>query len=159
MANRVASIKTNQGSFKIELFEDAAPQTTGNFITLAQKGYYDGVIFHRVIDGFMIQGGDPTGTGRGGPGYTIKDEFGKGLKHDREGMLSMANAGPNTGGSQFFVTLAPTPWLDGKHAIFGRVTEGMDVVKKIGKLPTKPGDRPAQDVVMEKVTIEGGPAA
>ncbi len=159
MANRVATFKTNQGTFKIELFEDAAPQTTGNFITLIQKGYYDGVIFHRVIDGFMIQGGDPTGTGRGGPGYTIKDEFGKGLKHDREGMLSMANAGPNTGGSQFFITLAPTPWLDAKHAIFGRVTEGMDVVKKIGKLPTKPGDRPAQDVVMEKVTLEGDPAA
>jgi peptidyl-prolyl cis-trans isomerase A (cyclophilin A) len=159
MANRIASFKTNQGSFKVELLEDAAPLTTGNFVTLAQKGFYDGVIFHRVIDGFMIQGGDPTGTGRGGPGYTIKDEFGKGLKHDTEGMLSMANAGPNTGGSQFFITLAPTPWLDGKHAIFGRVTEGMDVVKKIGKLPTKPGDRPAQDVVMEKVTVEGDPAA
>src|SRR6185295_5541612 len=109
MANRTVSIKTNQGTFKIELLEDASPKTTGNFITLAQKGFYDGVIFHRVIDGFMIQGGDTTGTGRGGPGYQIKDEFGTGLKHDREGMLSMANAGPNTGGSQFFVTLAATP--------------------------------------------------
>lgn len=159
MANRTVTITTNQGTFKVELLEDSAPQTTGNFVTLAEKGFYDGVVFHRIIDGFMIQGGDPTGTGRGGPGYQIKDEFGKGLKHDREGVLSMANAGPNTGGSQFFITLAPTPWLDGKHAIFGRVSEGIDVVRKIGKVQTKSGDRPAQDVVMEKVTVEGVPTA
>jgi peptidyl-prolyl cis-trans isomerase A (cyclophilin A) len=136
------------------MLEDSAPKTTENFITLAQKGFYNGVVFHRVIDGFMIQGGDPTGTGRGGPGYQIKDEFAKGLRHDKEGILSMANAGPNTGGSQFFVTLAPTPWLDGKHAIFGKVVEGMDVVRKIGKVQTKPGDRPVQDVVMEDVAVE-----
>jgi cyclophilin family peptidyl-prolyl cis-trans isomerase len=157
MANRTVTFRTNQGTFKVELFEDAAPQTTGNFVSLAQKGFYDGVIFHRVIDGFMIQGGDPTGTGRGGPGYQIKDEFGKGLRHDVEGILSMANAGPNSGGSQFFVTLAPTPWLDGKHAIFGKVVEGMDVVRKIGKVQTKGGDRPAADVVMEEVKVEEAP--
>src|SRR6187431_2749418 len=124
MANRTAVIQTNKGTIRVELLESDAPKTTENFITLAERGYYDGIIFHRVIDGFMIQGGDPTGTGRGGPGYQIQDEFGKGLRHDVEGMLSMANAGPNTGGSQFFVTLAPTPWLDGKHAIFGKVVEG-----------------------------------
>jgi peptidyl-prolyl cis-trans isomerase A (cyclophilin A) len=154
MPNRTVTIRTNQGTFKVEMLEDSAPKTTENFITLAQKGFYNGVVFHRVIDGFMIQGGDPTGTGRGGPGYQIKDEFAKGLRHDKEGILSMANAGPNTGGSQFFVTLAPTPWLDGKHAIFGKVVEGMDVVRKIGKVQTKPGDRPVQDVVMEDVAVE-----
>ena len=158
MANRKVTFRTNQGTFKVEMLEDSAPKTAENFITLVQKGFYNGVIFHRVIDGFMIQGGDPTGTGRGGPGYQIPDEFGKGLRHDVEGMLSMANAGPNTGGSQFFVTLAPTPWLDGKHAIFGKVIEGMDVVRKIGKVQTRPGDRPAQDVVMEDVSLEGAPA-
>jgi cyclophilin family peptidyl-prolyl cis-trans isomerase len=158
MANRKVTFRTNQGTFKVEMLEDSAPKTAENFITLVQKGFYNGVIFHRVIDGFMIQGGDPTGTGRGGPGYQIQDEFGKGLRHDVEGMLSMANAGPNTGGSQFFVTLAPTPWLDGKHAIFGKVVEGMDVVRKIGKVQTRPGDRPAQDVVMEEVSLEGAPA-
>ena len=151
--NRTATIQTNQGTIKIELFEDKAPKTTKNFIDLAQKGFYDGVVFHRVIDGFMIQGGDPTGTGRGGPGYKIDDEFHKDLKHDEKGMLSMANAGPNTGGSQFFITLAPTPWLDRKHAIFGKVTEGMDVVEKIGKTRVGAGDRPVQEVKMEKVTI------
>src|SRR5438045_233618 len=118
-------LNTSEGNIVIELYDDM-PVTTGNFEKLVNQGFYNGVIFHRVIDGFMIQGGDPTGTGMGGPGYTIKDEFGKGLKHDTEGMLSMANAGPNTGGSQFFVTLAPTPSLDRKHAIFGRVIEGMD---------------------------------
>jgi len=151
--NRTATIETNQGTIKVELFEDKAPKTTKNFIDLAQKGYYNGTIFHRVIDGFMIQGGDPTGTGRGGPGYKIDDEFHKELKHDAKGILSMANAGPNTGGSQFFITLAPTPWLDRKHAIFGRVTEGMDVVDKIGKTKVGPQDRPVQEVKMEKVTI------
>ena len=159
MPNRTVTFRTNQGTFKVEMFEDSAPKTTENFIKLAEKGFYNGVIFHRVIDGFMIQGGDPTGTGRGGPGYQIKDEFGKGLRHDQEGILSMANAGPNTGGSQFFITLAPTPWLDGKHAIFGRVVDGMDVVRKIGKVQTKSGDRPTQDVVMEDVKVEGTPVA
>ena len=151
--NRTATIQTNQGTIKVELFEDKAPKTTKNFIDLAQKGFYDGVVFHRVIDGFMIQGGDPTGTGRGGPGYKIDDEFHKDLKHDEKGILSMANAGPNTGGSQFFITLAPTPWLDRKHAIFGKVSEGMDVVEKIGKTRVGAGDRPVQEVKMEKVTI------
>ena len=151
--NRTATIETNQGTIKVELFEDKAPKTTKNFIDLAEKGFYDGVIFHRVIDGFMIQGGDPTGTGRGGPGYKIEDEFHKDLKHEDKGLLSMANAGPNTGGSQFFITLAATPWLDRKHAIFGKVTEGMDVVEKIGKTKVGPGDRPVQEVKMEKVTI------
>src|SRR5262245_16468110 len=129
MANRNARFDTNRGTFRIELFEDRAPATTKNFIDLAEKDFFDGIIFHRVIDGFMIQGGDPTGTGRGGPGYTIKDEFHPALKHDGAGVLSMANAGPNTGGSQFFITLGATPHLDNKHAVFGRVTEGMDVVR------------------------------
>ncbi len=154
MANPTVTIETNHGTITAEMFEDAAPKTAGNFIDLAKKGYYDGVIFHRVIDGFMIQGGDPTGTGRGGPGYTIPDEFAPGLAHDVEGLFSMANAGPNSGGSQFFITLAATPWLDRKHAIFGKVVGGMDVVNKIAKMKTKSGDRPAEDVVMEKVTVQ-----
>ncbi|MCG6957228.1 MAG: peptidylprolyl isomerase [Gemmatimonadetes bacterium] len=153
MANPTVTIQTNHGTITAEMFSDVAPKTAGNFIDLAKKGYYDGVIFHRVIDGFMIQGGDPTGTGRGGPGYTIPDEFAPGLQHDTEGLFSMANAGPNTGGSQFFITLVATPWLDRKHAIFGKVTDGMDVVKAIGKTKTGPGDRPVDDVVMEKVTV------
>ena len=154
MANPVVVFDTNHGTFKAELFEDKAPKTADNFAKLVKEGFYNGVIFHRVIDGFMIQGGDPTGTGRGGPGYTIKDEFGAGLKHDAEGVLSMANAGPNTGGSQFFITLAPTNWLDGKHAIFGKIREGMDVVRKIGKVAKGPGDRPKEDVVMRSVELE-----
>jgi peptidyl-prolyl cis-trans isomerase A (cyclophilin A) len=153
MANRTVTLRTNHGTIEIELFDEQAPKTAQNFAKLIGDGYYDGVIFHRVIDGFMIQGGDPTGTGRGGPGYTIPCEFGEGLAHDSEGILSMANAGPNTGGSQFFITLAATPWLDGKHAIFGKVTGGMDVVREIGKVPTAAGDRPMNDVVMEEVTI------
>ena len=140
--NRTIKFTTNKGVFVAEMFEDKAPLTTKNFIELVEKGFYDGIIFHRVIDGFMIQGGDPTGTGMGGPGYKIKDEFGEGLKHDDEGILSMANAGPNTGGSQFFITLAPTPWLNGHHAIFGKVVEGMDVVRLIGVVPTDFRDRP-----------------
>ena len=154
MANRIATFDTNMGKFRIELFEDRAPITTKNFIDLAEKGFYNGVIFHRVINGFMIQGGDPTGTGRGGPGYTIKDEFHRELKHNAEGILSMANAGPNTGGSQFFITLGATPHLDNKHAVFGKVVEGMDVVRSIGKTPTARGDRPNQDVVINSVSID-----
>ncbi|MBR3722304.1 MAG: peptidylprolyl isomerase [Selenomonadaceae bacterium] len=152
--NRIAVFETNMGTFEIELFEDKAPNTAKNFIDLAQKGFYNGLIFHRVIDGFMIQGGDPEGTGMGGPGYTIKDEFHKDLKHSSEGILSMANAGPNTGGSQFFITLDKTPWLDGHHAVFGKVIKGMDVVKKIGRTKTGFNDRPVKDVIMEKVTIK-----
>lgn len=151
--NRKVHFHTNLGDFTAELFEDKAPKTAGNFLELVEKGFYDGIIFHRVIDDFMIQGGDPTGTGMGGPGYTIDDEFGPGLAHSSEGILSMANAGPNTGGSQFFITLVPTPWLDGHHAIFGKITEGMDVVHKIGSTPTDFTDRPLEDVVMEKVEI------
>lgn len=151
--NKKVHFHTNLGDFTAELFEDKAPKTAGNFRELVEKGFYDGVIFHRVIDGFMIQGGDPTGTGMGGPGYTIDDEFGPGLAHSGEGILSMANAGPNTGGSQFFITLDATPWLDGHHAVFGKITRGMDVVHKIGSTPTDFADRPLKDVVMEKVEI------
>lgn len=151
--NRKIKFTTNKGVFVAEMFEDKAPLTTKNFIELVEKGFYDGIIFHRVIDGFMIQGGDPTGTGMGGPGYKIKDEFGEGLKHDDEGILSMANAGPNTGGSQFFITLAPTPWLNGHHAIFGKVVEGMDVVRLIGVVPTDFRDRSREAVTMEKVEV------
>ena len=151
--NRKIKFTTNKGVFVAEMFEDKAPLTTKNFIELVEKGFYNGIVFHRVIDGFMIQGGDPTGTGMGGPGYKIKDEFGEGLKHDDEGILSMANAGPNTGGSQFFITLAPTPWLNGHHAIFGKVVEGMDVVRLIGVVPTDFRDRPREAVTMEKVEV------
>jgi peptidyl-prolyl cis-trans isomerase A (cyclophilin A) len=153
MANRHAQFKTSKGDFKLELFEDKAPITTGNFIKLAEDGYYNGLIFHRVIDGFMIQGGCPQGSGRGGPGYTIQDEFHPELKHSGPGILSMANAGPNTGGSQFFITLAATAWLDGRHAVFGQVVEGMDVVSNIGGVPTGAQDRPREDVVIETLTI------
>ncbi len=150
----VAIFETNMGNFKIELYSDLAPNTVNNFVELSKKNFYDGVIFHRVIDDFMIQGGDPTGTGMGGPGYSIPDEFGEGLKHDSKGILSMANAGPNTGGSQFFITLVPTPWLDGHHAIFGHVIEGMEVVEKIGHTKTNRQDRPVKDVVIKTITIE-----
>ena len=136
--NSKVKFTTNKGVFVAEIFEDKAPNTAKNFLDLVNKGFYDGIIFHRVIDGFMIQGGDPTGTG---------------LKHDDEGVLSMANAGPNTGGSQFFITLAPTPWLDGHHAIFGRIVEGMDRVRLIGVVPTDFRDRPIEPVVMEKVEV------
>ena len=153
MTNPIAVFETNHGTFEIELFEDKAPITVKNVTDLAEKGFYDGLIFHRVIDGFMIQGGDPNGMGTGGPGYTIPDEFHKDLKHDSEGVLSMANAGPNTGGSQFFITLAATPWLDGHHSVFGKVVKGMDVVREIGKVDTDFQDKPLAKVVMEKVTI------
>ena len=153
MAERKIQFTTNKGIFVAQMFEEKAPQTTKNFIELTEKGFYDGIIFHRVIDGFMIQGGDPTGTGRGGPGYRIKDEFGEGLVHDSEGILSMANAGPNTGGSQFFITLAPAPWLNGHHAVFGKIIKGMDVVREIGAVATNFQDRPLDPVVMEKVEV------
>ena len=151
--NRKFKFTTNKGEFIAEMFEDKAPKTTKNFIDLVEKGFYDGLIFHRVIDGFMIQGGDPTGTGMGGPGYEIDDEFGPGLQHNDEGILSMANAGPNTAGSQFFITLAPTPWLDGHHAVFGKVVEGMDVVRQIGVVPTDAQDRPKSIVLMDTVEV------
>ena len=154
MKNRHAIIETNMGTIDAELYEDKAPVTTGNFIKLAQSGFYDGLVFHRVIPDFMIQGGDPRGDGTGGPGYNIKDEFGPGLKHDLPGMLSMANAGPNTGGSQFFITTIPTPWLDGHHAIFGKVVKGQDVVDKISMVKRDAGDKPLSEVVMKKVTIK-----
>ena len=154
MANHIAVIETNLGTIELELFEDQTPITAQNFIDLAQKGFYDGVIFHRVIDGFMIQGGDPTGTGMGGPDYTIEDEFLPTLQFTGEGVLAMANTGrPHTGGSQFFITLAATPWLNGHHTIFGKVVRGMEVVRKIGKVATDPSDRPLEDVVMKHVSI------
>jgi peptidyl-prolyl cis-trans isomerase A (cyclophilin A) len=151
--NRIAVFDTNQGQFSVELFEDKAPITTKNFITLVEKGFYNGLIFHRVIDNFMIQGGDPEGNGTGGPGYTIPDEFNRDLQHDSAGVLSMANAGPNTGGSQFFITLVKTPWLDGKHAVFGKVVDGLDIVKKIGKVKTGANDKPVEDVVINQIII------
>ena len=157
MANRLAHFTTNLGDFQVVLFEGRAPATTKNFIDLVERGYYDEIIFHRVIARFMLQGGCPDGTGRGGPGYTIPDEFHAELTHDSEGVLSMANAGPNTGGSQFFVTLAATDWLDGKHAVFGKVVEGIETVRSIGTTATGPGDRPLEPVVMESVRILSPP--
>ncbi len=151
-----AIFETSKGTFKVELFTEQAPITTDNFIKLANEGFYDDTIFHRVIADFMIQGGDPEGTGRGGPGYTIKDEFAPGLKHER-GVISMANAGPNTGGSQFFITVVPTPWLDGKHAVFGKVIEGMEVVDEISRVETRASDnRPVEDVRLLSVKINEG---
>ena len=149
-----ATLETSKGVIVIELYNDLAPKTVENFVTLAKKGFYDGIIFHRVIPGFMIQTGDPTGTGMGGPGYKFSDEFGPGLTHDGAGTVSMANAGPNTNGSQFFITLAATHWLDGKHAIFGKVVEGQDVVDQIAAVPRGAQDRPVENVVMKKVTIQ-----
>jgi cyclophilin family peptidyl-prolyl cis-trans isomerase len=147
-----AKMHTNHGVIEIELFDDDAPQTVENFTKLAADGFYDGVVFHRVIDDFMIQGGDPTGTGMGGPGYTFEDEIND-HKVER-GALAMANAGPNTNGSQLFiVTTDAAPWLDGKHTVFGKVTEGMDVVDEISKLPTGPNDKPRDAVTIEKVEL------
>ncbi|MBW2970487.1 peptidylprolyl isomerase [Candidatus Woesearchaeota archaeon] len=151
--NTIVELETSMGKMKIKLFDDKAPKTVENFKSLVEKGFYDGTIFHRVIKDFMIQGGDPTGTGTGGPGYQIDDEFGPGLQHSKKGILSMANAGPNTGGSQFFITLAPTPWLDGKHAIFGELIEGQDVLDKIGSTPTGAGDRPKTEVKIIKARV------
>ena len=146
MANPVVTFKTSLGDLKIEVYEDKAPKTAGNFVGLVRKGFYNGLTFHRVIPGFMIQGGCPKGDGTGGPGYEIPDEFHPSLKHTGAGILSMANAGPNTGGSQFFITLAPTPWLDGKHAIFGKVVGGQDVVQKIAGVARDGSDRPKSPV-------------
>jgi cyclophilin family peptidyl-prolyl cis-trans isomerase len=147
-----ATLHTNHGAIAIELFDEDAPKTVENFTKLARDGFYDGVIFHRVIPDFMIQGGDPTGTGRGGPGYTFEDEFND---HPVErGALAMANAGPNTNGSQFFIVTADScPWLNGKHTVFGRVADGMDVVNTIASLDTDGMDKPRQDVVIERVEL------
>lgn len=154
-----ALFDTTEGSFKAKLHEDKAPNTVKNFTDLAEgkktgKPFYDGTIFHRVIPNFMIQGGDPEGTGRGGPGYKFADEFHKELNHAKEGILSMANAGPNSNGSQFFITVAPTPWLDNKHSVFGEIVEGYDIVKKISEVPTGGQNRPNAEVRINSVKIE-----
>ena len=165
-----AHFTTSEGNFTAKLFDADVPNTVANFTGLAEgtkewtdprtgkttnAKYLDGTVFHRVIEGFMIQGGDPLGQGTGGPGYTFADEFSPKLRHDRPGLLSMANRGPNTNGGQFFITLAPTPWLDNKHSIFGEIVEGMEIVKKIGGTTTsKPGDRPLKPITIQTVTIE-----
>ena len=150
----VAVFDTSRGPIRVELAPDKAPLTVANFVNLAKRGFYDGLSFHRVIADFMVQGGCPEGSGRGGPGYRFEDETSNGLRHDR-GVLSMANAGPNTNGSQFFITLVPTPWLDNRHSVFGEVVDGIDVVQKIGKTKTsKPADRPVTPITIEAVKIE-----
>ena len=169
MAGVYAQFVTSEGNFTVRLFDQEAPKTVENFVGLAEgtkewsdprsnqkvkKPYYDGVIFHRVIDGFMIQGGDPLGQGIGGPGYTFADEFHPKLRHSKAGILSMANRGPNTNGGQFFITLAPTPHLDDRHSVFGEVVEGMDVIRTIGSTPTNDRDRPTKDIVIQTVRIE-----
>lgn len=166
----LAHFTTSEGNFTARLFDTETPQTVANFTGLAEgskswtdprtgktvkQPYYNGTVFHRVIAGFMIQGGDPLGQGTGGPGYTFADEFHATLRHSKAGVLSMANRGPNTNGGQFFITLAETPWLDNKHSVFGEIVEGMDVVRAIGGTPTsKPGDRPVKAITIESVTIE-----
>jgi cyclophilin family peptidyl-prolyl cis-trans isomerase len=147
-----ANMETDKGMMVIELFADKAPKTVNNFVFLAREGYYEGIIFHRVIANFMVQGGDPTGRGSGGPGYKFGDEFHPSLKHDKQGILSMANAGPGTNGSQFFITHVPTPHLDGKHTVFGQVVEGLDVLMSIP--PRDPGNVNAPAVKIIRVTIE-----
>ena len=164
-----AQFVTSEGNFTVRLFDQEAPKTVENFVGLAEgtkewtdprtsqkvtKPYYDGVIFHRVIDGFMIQSGDPLGQGIGGPGYNFNDEFHPKLRHNKAGILSMANRGPNTNGGQFFITLGPTPHLDDRHSVFGEVTEGMDVVRKIGSTPTGAQDRPLKPIVIQTIKIE-----
>ena len=147
-----ATMQTNHGSIRIELFDEDAPKTVGNFTKLARDGFYDGVVFHRVIPDFMIQGGDPTGTGSGGPGYQFEDEFNENLVE--RGALAMANAGPNTNGSQFFIVTADAcPWLDGKHTVFGRVVSGMEVVDAIEKVATAANDRPLEEVRIESISV------
>jgi peptidyl-prolyl cis-trans isomerase A (cyclophilin A) len=163
-----AEFHTTEGNFTVRLYDEEAPKTVENFVGLAEgtkewtdprtnkkvkQPYYDGVIFHRVIDGFMIQGGDPLGQGIGGPGYTFPDEFHPRLRHNKEGILSMANRGPNTNGGQFFITLGPTPHLDDRHSVFGEVVEGMDVVHKIGSSATGDRDRPLKDIVINHITV------
>jgi peptidyl-prolyl cis-trans isomerase A (cyclophilin A) len=165
-----AHFTTTEGNFRVQLFDEDAPKTVENFVGLAEGTkawtdprtgragtgpYYNGTVFHRVIDAFMIQGGDPLGQGTGGPGYKFADEFSRKRRHSKAGILSMANSGPNTNGGQFFITLAATPWLDDKHSVFGEVVEGMEVVKKIGTVATsKPGDRPLKPITVQSVTIE-----
>src|SRR4029453_4044820 len=169
MSETYAHFVTNEGNFTVRLFDEQAPRTVENFVGLAEgtrewsdprtnqkvrKPYYNGTIFHRIIDGFMIQGGDPLGQGMGGPGLNIRDEFPPKLRHNRACILSMANRGPNTNGGQFFITLGPTPHLDDRHSVFGEVTDGMDIVSKIGRTPTGDRDRPKKDIVIQQVTIE-----
>ena len=169
MAGTYARFVTTEGDFTVRLFDTDAPRTVENFVGLAEgskewsdprtnqkvrRPYYDGTIFHRVIDGFMIQGGDPLGQGIGGPGYNFQDEFHPKLRHNKAGVLSMANRGPNTNGGQFFITLAPTPHLDDRHSVFGEVVEGMDVVSRIGGTPAGDRDRPVKDIVIQHVAIE-----
>lgn len=151
--NTIISMKTTLGEMTFRLFDEEVPKTATNFKNLVQKGFYNGLLFHRVIADFMIQGGCPKGNGTSGPGYTIPDEFSPQLRHNKKGLLSMANAGPNTGGSQFFITLVPTPWLDDHHAIFGEIISGQDVLEKIGSIPTDANDKPLSPVKMEKVEI------
>ena len=153
----VAAFRTNQGDFTVQLFATQTPVTVNNFVFLAQQGFYDGLIFHRVIENFMIQGGDPTGTGAGGPGYQFQDEIVAGLAFDSPGKLAMANAGPGTNGSQFFITVAATDWLNGNHTIFGEVTEGQNVVNAISRASTNNRNAPLQRVVIERIDITKSP--
>jgi cyclophilin family peptidyl-prolyl cis-trans isomerase len=146
-----ATLNTDKGKITVKLFADKVPLTVNNFVFLARQGFYDNTIFHRVISDFMVQGGDPTGTGMGGPGYKFSDEFSQGLRHDKPGVLSMANSGPNTNGSQFFITHLPTPWLDNKHSVFGQVTDGMDVLFSIP--PRDPSKRDSPSITLLSVTI------
>jgi peptidyl-prolyl cis-trans isomerase A (cyclophilin A) len=165
----LAHFTTSEGNFTVRLFDAETPNTVANFTGLAEgtkewtdprtgkkvkQPYFNGTVFHRVIDGFMIQGGDPLGQGTGGPGYNFPDEFHPKLTHSKAGILSMANRGPNTNGGQFFITLAETPWLDNKHSVFGEVTEGMDVIRRIGSTKTAPGDRPVKPITITAITIE-----
>jgi peptidyl-prolyl cis-trans isomerase A (cyclophilin A) len=170
MGNVTATLHTSEGDIDVELYDERAPRTVDNFVGLATGGQewtdpetgeevegeplYDDVVFHRIIEDFMIQGGDPTGTGRGGPGYQFDDEFHEELRHDDAGILSMANSGPDTNGSQFFITLDAQPHLDDRHAVFGKVTDGMDVVREIGDVETDANDRPREDIVLESVSVD-----